>query len=265
MSAIVICDDSSAWLRHASSIVKEFLEKEGRDMAVLCFDDLERCVGEIREDTAVVFMDIEWEHKTGETGERAGDTSERVKPDGIKAVAEINRRYPDCRVIYLTNYLGYALDVYGTEHAWYVVKDQFEKRLPEIFEKLDRLETEGKASLIVKTSDGAVVSIACGDICYIERRGRLTEIACFAEGESAGSRERARMFEIRDRIPEVLEKLPADSFARCHNSIIVNMEKVSRIHGNSLTMEDGTELLISRGHSRSFRSHFMEWAKGQLL
>ncbi|MBQ9068557.1 MAG: hypothetical protein IJ131_05755 [Eggerthellaceae bacterium] len=49
----------------------------------------------------LVFIDIEFDGK----------------PEGIAAVREINERVPNCQVVYLTNYLQYAVDVYQANHV----------------------------------------------------------------------------------------------------------------------------------------------------
>lgn len=115
MKRIVLCDDSRAWLAKASEILNKYIEREGRDTEVLCFDEPAKCIEGMPADTEAVFMDIEWEKSPEGAGDAAAvapESARKAEPEGIAAAAEINQRYPGCRVIYLTNHLGYALDVY---------------------------------------------------------------------------------------------------------------------------------------------------------
>lgn len=244
MRAIAICDDNKEWLGKAAGIVYDYLKEQGKDLDIICYNDTKSCIEGLPQEAGVLFMDIEWEQPDGRTTE----------PKGIVAATEINAKYPDCRIVYLTNHLGYALDVYHTEHAWYVLKEQFEERLPEVFEKLAALEEESRRDIVLRTDDGRVVKILCREICHAERSGRKTRVVTDKDE-----------LVIREKISELEKILPASGFARCHNSIIVNLAKVKEIYQGCLVMEDGTEILISRGHSRSFRAEYMNWAKGRMM
>ena len=247
MRKIVICDDEQTWLDRAGSILERFLSERGMDT------ELELCssIDEIPETPDVVFMDIEFGAADGEEGSGSGSTGEAA---GIAAAAEINRRYPDCQVVYLTNYLNYAVDVYETEHVWYLLKEQFEERLPEVMQKIADNEEAARAELVVVTSHGSIESVRCRDILYLERKDRRTVIVTYRQ-----------RYEVRDRIPVIMSKLPARGFARCHNSYAVNLDKVSVIQKNSILMKNGDELLISRGYGRSFRTEYMDWAGSRMV
>ena len=272
MRKIVICDDEQTWLDRAGSILERFLSERGMDT------ELELCssIDEIPEAPDVVFMDIEFGAADGEpgsgsepeanaseeTGSDAGnaddtdreEVSDKGHAAGIAAAAEINRRYPDCQVVYLTNYLNYAVDVYETEHVWYLLKEQFEERLPEVMQKISDNEEATRAELVVVTSHGSIESVRCRDILYLERKDRRTVIVTYRQ-----------RYEVRDRIPVIMSKLPARGFARCHNSYAVNLDKVSAIQKNSILMKNGDELLISRGYGRSFRTEYMDWAGSRMV
>lgn len=271
MRKLAICDDSKEWLKRASEIIDRYLREHSMDSSetdteVLCYNDIDECIEELPADVGVLFMDIEWEEGDLDSVSRSplreqNDVkSEKDKaktlPKGIEAAGRINTKYPNCRIVYLTNHLGYALDVYQTEHAWYVLKEQFEERLPEVFEKLENLEEEARRSIVVRTLEGNTLRINCSDICYVERVGRKTKIATDSD---------AREIEVRSKISDIESLLPAAGFARCHNSIIVNLARVNEIHRNQVLVDGGQPLPISRGHSRGFRTKYMDWAKDRAL
>ena len=253
MKFAAICDDSRAWLDRASEVLEKYMKTHGMDMQVFCYNDTEKCIEELQEAAGVLFMDIEWEIDGSITAEGI-EPAASITPKGIEAAAKINERYPNCRIVYLTNHLGYALDVYNTEHAWYVLKEQFEERLPEVFEKIGKLEEESRQDIVLRTDDGRVIRILCSEICYAERSGRKTKIVT-DEDELV----------IREKISELEKMLPASGFARCHNSILLNLAKVKEIYRGHLALADGTALLISRGRSKSFRAEYMNYTKDRSL
>ena len=230
MTRIYICDEEKKWQNEAASILKSFAEKRGAEAKITCFSTPEEVLHSKGPAPDVLFTDIEFED--GESG--------------IDAAKEINRLYPECHIVYLAKRIEHALDVYNTKHVWYVIREQFRQRLPEIYDKVCGIDDDRKSYLVVKTTDGATVRIACRGIMYLERHDRKTFIVTYE-----------RKYVVKDRIPVILDKLPADRFARCHNSFAVNLDKVREVRPGSLVMRNGTEIMISRGYSKSFKSEYM--------
>ena len=235
MMKLAICDDNGTELRRAASIIERYAADCAHDVDITLFDDVEECI-EKATDFDVVFMDIEFDNG----------------PQGIEAAARINKIAPECQVVYLTNYLHYSLDVYSTEHAWYVLKSQLESRLPEIDEKLSNIGAARHAKIVVETTNsGDVVSINSGDIRYLERWNRTRHIYL-----CNGTKEQTR-----EKLPDVLAKLPDNLFARCHNSYAVNLACVKRIHSAELNCDNGALIPISRRYAKQFRLKYMHWAE----
>ena len=243
MLKIYICDDDRAWLDRAEELIRDHFAEISEDAVV------ETCssIDEISDAPDIVFMDIEFDS-------REQDGAGEGVSNGIEAAAKLNTMYPQCQIVYLTNYLSYALDVYGTEHVWYVLKDQLSQRLPDVTGRIMQSIEESRAELVVMGSGGRMESILCRDIMYLERKDRRTLIIT--------SRGR---YEVKDRIHVILGKMPSRLFARCHNSYAVNLSKVRGIQKGSLTLKDGTEILISRGYGRSFRTEYMNWAGERIV
>lgn len=95
--------------------------KSGRYRKALCRTDAEKVemyffqngselLKEEHPKMHILFMDIEM---PGESG--------------IDLAMEVNRKWPECRIIYLTNYWSYAMDVYETHHVYYIVKENSRK------------------------------------------------------------------------------------------------------------------------------------------
>ena len=237
-----ICDDNRAWLDEAEEMLREYADEHEIALRTACYespDDLLKDHGEIPD---VIFMDIEFEN------------SEDPDSYGIKAAAEINKLFPDCRIVYVTNYLRYAVEAYETEHIWFVTKSRFREYLPEIFSRIIRGKAVSRSEVVVKTIDGTISRIRCRDIIFLERRDRKTRIIT-----------PGRTYQVKSRLPEVLDKLPTEKFARCHASFAVNLEKVREIHRDSLILEEGTELVISRGFNKTFRIKYMNMVKNKIV
>ena len=234
MKTIAVCDNDRAELLISKEAIERYAEESGTDIDVLLFDDVTVCL-EVAGSFDIVFMDIDFEGA----------------PLGIEAVRRINEIAPNCQVVYLTNYLQYSLDVYVTDHVWYVLKSQFEERLPEIIRKISLIDETRHASIVIETKgDGRLVRVSCNKICYLERRKRETYIV-MQDGT----------YVVRDKLADLLDKLPKMTFARCHNSYAVNLERISEIFASDMLLDDGTKVLISRSYSKRFRERYLLWAE----
>ena len=234
MKAVAICDDDKDDLNASVQILRRFADESAFDIQINLFQDVNACVNEASRFN-VVFMDIEFEEG----------------PLGIDAVARINEIAPYCQVVYLTNYLHYSIDVYQTDHVWYVLKSQLAERLPEIFQKLALIEESRRASVVITTKgDNAVVNVPCTSIRYLERHERITRVVT-----------RDTTYVVREKLPELIARLPEMTFARCQNSYVVNLTRVREIHASDLLLDDGTRILISRSYSKRFRKQYLLWAE----
>ena len=243
MLRIYVCDDEPFWRNRAGKILESYVKECGLQAEIQACGSFDALLEDCRSKGVapdVVFMDIELE-------------DEKV-PAGITAAAELNALYPECQVVFLTNYLTYALDVYQTDHVWYLLKEQLEERIPDVFGKIRRNIEALNSELLVRTLDGRLVRIHSGDIIYIEREGRKTII--YAEGGS---------FEVKEKLRDILDKLPESRFARCHYSYAVNLDRVKEIHTTGLVMDNGVKVLISRGYNKSFRLAFIDCAGSRMV
>ncbi len=230
---IAVCDDNKNWLDQASAIIHMFAEENGLQPVLFLFSDTDVLLQEQKEPFDLIFMDI---------------VLGREK-NGIQIVKMINERWPACQIVYLTNYLGYAMDVYETEHVWFVLKSQFKDRLPVVFERVKHRLEHGLNLFVFTASDQEIVTLDCGKIRYLERSGRLTSIVT-----------EDRVYYTRDKIAPLLERLPAGDFLRCHSSYIVYLPAVQSIQKDRLLMKDGSVIIISRSYQKEFRRSFLEWA-----
>lgn len=234
MVEVAVCDDHEGQLQEAMASLERFAHRHRLDLHLAAFQSLQAFFSAAQHTTFdVVFMDIEFDGK----------------PQGIDAIRRLNETMPKCQAVYLTSYLQYSVDVYRTDHVWFVLKKQFEERLPEIFEKLARIHDYRAHFIVIMPRDGRVVKLASEDIVYIERQSRISRIVA-----------RHDVYEVREKISELQSKLPSGSFAACHSSILVNLPCVVEIREDSVLLDNGEEVHMSRRYARAFREQYFEWA-----
>lgn len=229
-----ICDDEQTWLNEAQHILTSYAREAGLDLSLSSYSASHDLLVADEPAPDVLFCDIEL----------GGHES------GIELVRKVADRWPSCQIVYVTNFLRYAPEVYVTEHLWFVLKEHFAERLPEILEKLQRKMEDDSRSLMVKTVTHETLSLPCQRLVSLERRGRTTSVR-----EVGG-----RVFEVPDRLPVLLDRLPSRIFARCHASYAVNLSHVRLVRSDTIEMDDGSLIPISRRFAHGFRDSYLDWA-----
>lgn len=232
-----ICDDDSRWYQRAKEIIEAYGKKTKMIIEVLYFpsgESLERYEGMPLE---VIFMDVELGTE-----------------NGISLAGMINKKWKNCQIIYLTNYISYATETYHTAHIFFVLKDQFQNRIGEIFGKILHIMEQKSEKLVFSVIGGKEVVLAPEDILYFERSGRVTRIVTVW-----GS------YEIWDKLREIMENLSGTDFVRCHNSYIVYMPAVRELGKGYFILKNGTKIMISRSHLKAVKTTFMRWAMSQIV
>lgn len=234
---IGVCDDDRSWCDTAAGVISGYVEKLGYNVEVTSFNNGDDVLNWQGQPWDVMFMDIE-------LGE---------EKNGISVAGELNKRFPGCQIVFLTNYLFYAVDIFQTQHTYFVLKEQLEERLPEVFDKImHQLEQSGK-KLIFSASWGRQIIVRLSDMYYLERELRYTTVYT-----SWGD------FQIKEKLDELMGDLPENEFSRCHHSYIIYFPAIREKKKNSYVLENGKEIIISRSYMKQTNEDWMKWALLQM-
>jgi two-component SAPR family response regulator len=62
--------------------------------------------------------------------------------NGIDFASKINQIAPSCIIIFISNYLNYATEVYDVAHVYFILKSELNERLPRALEKAFRMRMD---------------------------------------------------------------------------------------------------------------------------
>lgn len=237
MMKITLCDDDQMWLWKAAEILETYGEKYAVEMTVETYTDQDSMMKNTVEAPDLLFMDIELK----------GD-------NGIAVVQVINQNWPLCEVVYLTNYIYYAMDVYETEHAYFILKNEFEERLEKVLCKVQNKLEQRPERLLFHVINGGEMLIDASEIVCLERLGRKTVISFLNANLT-----------VWDKLDEILEKLPESDFVRCHNSYIVSLAAVKKYHKDYFEMKNDRIIPISRSYRKQVQDAFLQWIDREML
>lgn len=229
---IGICDDEVLWQRKVTDILNEYGRKQNILLRVFAFSDENTLLTFRGQALHILFMDI------GLNG-----------ISGIDLACEMNKRWPDCQIVYLTRSLEYIFDVYRSEHLYFVLKNQFQDKLNEIMDRAKKQMMQIFNRITVTAHGSKQILLSLDDIMYFEREERITRVVSMKNEHIT-----------EEKISVLVEKLPSVDFVRCHNSYIVYLPAVAKYTNKAFQMCDGSEILISRGYREQTRKAFERWA-----
>ena len=217
----LICDDEPA---AAESLKAKIAELEP-DSSVRIFTTLQALLFNI-EDIAGridgVFMDIKLRNA-----------------NGISGAARLLSSHPEIKLVYITGYASeYIQELYCVDSKALPAEMKY---LRNALSKIH--EREKQAELLPIKNGGTVTYLSTAEIISIVSDKRKLII-----------RHQGGCVEIYGRLSDYREKLPA-SFAQCHKSCIVNLNRINRIvNWASIEMSDGSVLPISRTYKDGIKT-----------
>lgn len=166
--------------------------------------------------------------------------------NGIEAAREIRRFDESVTIIFMTNFPQYAVEGYSVQAYNFLLKPIQEDLLErEILPVLKRLNIQSGSRLTFRNED-AYYTVRIREIIYAETSGRIAVVhlpdRSYRTSLSMKSMERL---------------LPADNFFRVHTGYLVNMDYVTSIGKDTLTLKTGIQLPVSKHRKREFIDAYM--------
>lgn len=224
---VFVLDDDNVFLSSFEKSLKDYLSTLPFDFSVYTFTEasgLGRMADIQKPDLIIADIRLEGETDNGI------DVLKKLQVSGCSA-----------QIIFLTGYLEYAPDIFGVKPLYFILKQEYEKRLPEAIDAF--LQAEKKCRNVLRVNVGREVEIIpTADILYIERILRKTVIHCVS-----------RTVYVTDILSDIIKCLPGRQFVFSHQSVIVNLEHVISFGNSSVQIAYSDELPISRSHAGNFR------------
>ncbi len=225
-----ICDDESIFRKE----LKEFLIEYKKSRRIQ-LDMAEFCDGETllkSEDVFdIVFLDYEMPGL-----------------NGIETAKLIRARKNLCCIIFLTSYPEHVFESFEVNTYRYIIKPLDTEKLTKALD--DFIKEKKMMSPLVLNVEGEQIVINSEDIVYLE-----------AEGKFCNVRTSDKFLRSSKTISKVFDLLPQHCFFRTHKSFAVNFYCVESIKGNTVTLNNGEKINISRSQSANFKKAYKEFIK----
>lgn len=225
---IALCDDDSEQIKNLRRLIGEWAESKPFAVNVAGYESGEQFLFEYPDNPCnLLLLDIEM------SGINGMELAKKLRSSG--------NRLP---IIFITGYSDYIGEGYDVEALHYLLKPVEKDRL---FAVLDRYAAgRERSEEIIITAADETVHISAERIVYVEAFGRKTTV------------------HLPDRvIPECAVSISGfenyEGFIHCHRSYIVNLRQVRSITKNTVILETGDEIPLSRRLYNSVNKSFIEF------
>jgi DNA-binding LytR/AlgR family response regulator len=173
--------------------------------------------------------------------------------NGIDFANKINHIAPACIIIFISNYLNYATDVYEVSHVYFVLKSEVDEKLTKALEKAFQVYNERITKNLLIRFQNTEYRIPFADITYLEALGRYLYI-----------HDSKQSYKSIQSLKSIVAEL-SPSFSRCHNSYLVHMKFIHSINRTSCVLTTGESIPISQTYSKKFQSDYVTYVSRELL
>lgn len=168
--------------------------------------------------------------------------------NAIEVIKLIQESYPQIKIIYLTGYMPYAVDIFETNPSYFLTKPINENKLHDAMVKVMQKIGREHDDVIVIKSNSVDTVLFKKNIVYVESMGRKL-IFHVAEKEP---------IEIYEKMDIVQANLD-NRFLRIHKSYLVNMRYISERSNNSVILFTGETLPISKANLKDVKMKFITY------
>lgn len=232
MLTVAICDDEAVFCQQIRDYVERLAGELQIPVQIRCYADADALLAQAQEPD-VLFLDIQI-----------------GKDNGIAVAREIRERNRNLVLIFMTNFIQYAVEGYTVQAFRYLLKPidytQFRDEVRVVFQELHKAE-----ALAVHTAQGEHY-VRPNEIRYIE-----TEYGKRLKIHTDGA-----VLETSGTLSPWEKQLGADFF-RVHSSFLLNMMDVRRLGRDTVLLSGGEEIPISKHRRKSFQDALTAYVKGE--
>ena len=166
--------------------------------------------------------------------------------NGIETAEQIKQRFPHIKIIFVTGYINYVMDIFEAEPCFFLVKPIEENRLIQAVDKAIALIQEERQRCISIVTRGEIRNLQLSQIRFVENKNRTLII-----------REKNLDFEVHMKLDDFQAQLP-ENFFRCHQSFLVNFDHIRELTVDGAILYSGELVPVSRSKYADMKKAFLK-------
>lgn len=167
--------------------------------------------------------------------------------NGIEAAKDLQQEFPGVQIIFMTGYIDLAGDIFDADPVYFLVKPVTEEKLTVALNRAVLKLQQAKKEVFSLTLKDGIYQVAVNEISYLESASRVVTMHTAKE-----------QYQYYKKLDEAEQEL-GDQFVRCHQSYLVNMEKIKELKRESIQLFDGTVIPVSRNNRIQTKEKFLHF------
>lgn len=236
MIRIALCDDTDEYRQQTRQLLEQWGSHHNHNLLIDCFDNGDALLNSLnKQPYDLIFLDI-------------------IMPmlSGIDTCAEIRRENKQVRIIFLSVSPEFGVDAFRVRANHYLLKPVQKEQL---FGLLDEYlaETDSDQQFLVARTPNMIRKVPFSSIRYLEAQDK--QILIFTDG--------SEILSVTIPLHQLAQELRDPRFFQCHRSYIVNMNYIHSYTKNTVTMENGQTLPVSRSCAKEFHDAYFAFLFGK--
>ncbi len=237
MLKIAVLDNQEIYLEIVEVITQKSMLDQGITYEISKYTSPENLLHDIKEDNKydIYLLDVELPGTSG-----------------LEVARQIRKKYYDSIIIYITNYLEYAIEGYETNAYRYIPKKLLEEKLLEAYRSIcPEIERKTKEYYVIEKNH-KLERISVEDIYYVKKAEKYILIT----HKHGTSRERTTIAGFFGRVKRY------DSFVIVDRSYVVNILHVMSLKNQQLLLRNGEAIPVSKPKLSHVKQEIMRiWRK----
>lgn len=165
--------------------------------------------------------------------------------DAARKIREVNNKM---EIIFITSLIDYVQEGYEVRAYRYLLKPiESEELKKHVSTCIKEIEVNKKNYILIKNKSNTY-KIHSNEIKYVEVQKKDMSIHTINKD-----------LEVRYSLEKIERDLNLDKFVRCHKSYLVNLSYVENIKLNTLVLESGEEVPVSRYRYKDVKEKFLKF------
>ena len=231
---IAICEDQAVQVNLLNNKIKKWANDYDIEVTINNFTTAESFLFEWEDYDKydIIFLDI----KLG-------------KISGVELSNIIREKNKNVDIVFVTGFFKYALHGYKVGALQYLMKPIKISDLYFCLNKTqERISNKNDKYMMILETPKKYIKLNCNEIHY-----------CIMFSPYIDIHKSSEKITVRKKISELEREIPSKYFIRCHRSYIVNLKYVKSITKDSVVLESGIRIPISRGRYKDINDTFINY------
>lgn len=236
MIRIAICEDEKEIQLLLEDCIDNILKNINKEYEIQKYSSGEELLEDNFKEIDILLLDIQMGQVNGM------DTARKIRKVDNKM-----------EIIFITSLIDYVQEGYEVRAYRYLLKPiELEELKKHVLTCIKEIEKNKNNYILIKNKSNTY-KIYLNDIKYIEVQKKNISIHTIH-----------KRIDIRYSLEKVEKDLNSDKFVKCHKSFIVNLCFIENLKSNSLILENGEEVPISRYRYKDVKLSFLKFLGGTI-